>query len=145
MLANFCSISFRSNMEGTTMTASPHPSPAPRAPGHRAGPPTGLPTPQPYAGAAQIHVPAPPDPLPELTLDDLYAMLTDRRAAVHQEIADLIAAGEPIAVPADAVFLCELLGLVVDLHTGVICAYEDEYVTPRMPLSDLRKIIDAGA
>ncbi len=67
------------------------------------------------------------DPGPEprtdagpLTIHHVFALLNAHRAAVHETLQELRASGAPVSVPFDAVFLCELAGLVVDLQTGAI-------------------------
>lgn len=55
-----------------------------------------------------------------LTIHHVFTLLNAHRAAVHEALQELRASGAPVNVPFDAVFLCELAGLVVDLQTGAI-------------------------
>ncbi len=66
------------------------------------------------------------------TIHDLYPLLTDYRAAVHEALQELRAAGGVVAVPFDAIFLCELMGLVIDPATGAIVGWADEQVGPKL-------------
>ena len=62
------------------------------------------------------------------TVSDLLPILQELRAAVHQDLQELRASGVPVAVPFDAIFVCELLGLVVDVASGEITGWADERV-----------------
>ena len=62
------------------------------------------------------------------TVSDLLPILQELRAAVHQDLQELRATGVPVSVPFDAVFVCELLGLVLDLASGQITGWADERV-----------------
>ena len=61
------------------------------------------------------------------TVSDLLPILQELRA-VHQDLQELRATGVPVSVPFDAVFVCELLGLVLDLASGQITGWADERV-----------------
>ena len=70
---------------------------------------------------------------PLFTVSDLLPILQELRAAVHQDLQELRASGAPVAVPFDAVFVCELLGLVLDVASGEITGWADERVRLREP------------
>jgi hypothetical protein len=72
--------------------------------------------------------------LPPLTIHDVYRMLLDHRAAVHEALQELRASGTAVNVPFDAVFLCELAGLVVDLETGQVTGMAEDRVAPTAEL-----------
>ena len=65
-----------------------------------------------------------------LTIQEVYTFFLEHRAAVHASLAELRAAGAAVNVPYDAVFLCELAGLVVDLETGLVDGLADGLVAP---------------
>jgi len=67
------------------------------------------------------------------TVSDLLPILQELRATVHQDLQELRASGAPVAVPFDAVFVCELLGLVLDVASGEITGWADERVRLRAP------------
>lgn len=66
------------------------------------------------------------------TIHDLYPLLIDYRAAVHEALQELRAAGGVVVVPFDAIFLCELMGLVIDPATGAIVGWADDRVGPKL-------------
>lgn len=78
------------------------------------------------AGAASTPVVA----FEPISVQEVYNLLIERRAAVHAELQELRVQGEPVNVPFDAVFLCELAGLVLDLETGLVAGIADDYVAP---------------
>ena len=65
-----------------------------------------------------------------LTIEEVYACFLEHRAAVHASLEEHRAGGAPVNVPYDAVFLCELAGLVVDLDTGLVDGLADGLVAP---------------
>jgi len=67
------------------------------------------------------------------TVSDLLPILQEHRAAVHQDLQELRVDGAVVNVPFDAVFVCELLGLVLDVATGEITGWADERVRLRSP------------
>ncbi|MFN8463894.1 MAG: hypothetical protein U0X20_00025 [Caldilineaceae bacterium] len=69
-------------------------------------------------------------PVNALTIHEVYACFIEHRAAVHASLAEQRAAGVPVNVPDDAVFMCELAGLVVDLETGLIDGLAGDLVAP---------------
>ena len=77
-----------------------------------------------------------------LTIHEVYVCFIEHRAAVHASLAEQRAAGVPVNVPDDAVFLCELAGLVVDLETGLIDGLAGDLVAPIPALRS--RLADAG-
>lgn len=65
-----------------------------------------------------------------LTISEVYKYFLEHRAAVHEALQEHRAAGTVVNVPFDAVFLCELAGLVVDLETGLVDALANGHVAP---------------
>lgn len=55
-----------------------------------------------------------------MTVWQVVALLEARRAKVRSEITELQGEGVAVVVDPDSLFLCELLGLVVDLESGQI-------------------------
>ncbi|MCE7986113.1 MAG: hypothetical protein DYG89_33465 [Caldilinea sp. CFX5] len=55
-----------------------------------------------------------------MTVWQVVALLEARRAKVRSEITELQGEGVAVVVDADSLFLCELLGLVVDLESGQV-------------------------
>jgi hypothetical protein len=71
-----------------------------------------------------------------LSIHEVYRYFLERRAAVHADLQELRAAGQPVNVPFDAVFLCEVAGLVLDLETGFVDGLAEERVAPIPALLD---------
>ena len=69
-------------------------------------------------------------PVEALTIEEVYGYFLAHRAAVHASLEEHRLAGAPLNVPYDAVFLCELAGLVVDLDTGLVDGLADGLVVP---------------
>lgn len=67
------------------------------------------------------------------TVSDLLPILQELRAGIHQDLQELRASGAAVNVTFDAVFVCELLGLVLDVATGEITGWADERVRLRAP------------
>jgi len=66
------------------------------------------------------------------TIHDLFPLFQAHRTAVHTELQELQRSGVPVPAPFDAIFLCELVGLVVDLPTGEIVGWVDEDAGPKL-------------
>lgn len=79
------------------------------------------------------------------TIHELYPILRDYRAAVHEALQELHAAGGVVNVPFDAIFVCELMGLVVDLATGVITGWADERIGPALAPKAIADRVPMGA
>jgi hypothetical protein len=71
-----------------------------------------------------------------LTISEVYKYFLEHRAAVHEALQEQRAAGTAVNVPFDAVFLCELAGLVVDLETGLVDGLANGHVAPIGALRD---------
>ncbi|MEZ4860267.1 MAG: hypothetical protein R3C14_03140 [Caldilineaceae bacterium] len=67
-----------------------------------------------------------------MTVWQVVALLEARRAKVRSEITELQGEGVAIVVDPDSLFLCELLGLVVDLEDGQVLNVtpDDRFTTP---------------
>jgi ABC-type amino acid transport substrate-binding protein len=66
-----------------------------------------------------------------LTYEAVLQILNEWRQAIQREIDAVRADGDIINVPLDAIFLCELLGLTVNLQSGEIDAIAgDRVVAP---------------
>jgi hypothetical protein len=65
-----------------------------------------------------------------LTYQDVLQVLHERRAAIQRGLDVVRASGDIINVPLDAIFLCELLGLTVNLQSGEIDAIADDQIVP---------------
>ena len=63
-----------------------------------------------------------------MTVWEILAVLEAKRTMIRSEVYELKSEGASVVVDADAVFLCELAGLVVDLGTGKIVGTADERV-----------------
>ncbi len=63
-----------------------------------------------------------------MTVWQVVAWLEAKRAKVRSEIAELQGEGVKVVVDPELLFLCELLGLVVELETGQITGVADERV-----------------
>lgn len=88
-----------------------------------------------------------PEPEPEpagrpLTIQDVYGLLNEHRAAVHEALQELRVSGAAVNVPFDAVFLCELAGLVVDLQSGAILGVAEGRAPA--PVPGLRRRLAGG-
>jgi len=80
-----------------------------------------------------------------LTFYDVIFELNQRRAEVRAEVEELRAAGVPVVVPADALFLCELAGYVVDLGTGALVGSADDRATGKPAIAGLCTRVAEGA
>lgn len=78
--------------------------------------------------------------MPAFTVHDLFPLLQAQRAAVHEALQEHRAAGGDVNVPFDAVFICELIGLVVNPATGEITGWADERVRLRAPKSLVNRV-----
>lgn len=78
------------------------------------------------------------------TVSDLLPILQDIRAGIHQDLQELRASGAAVNVTFDAVFVCELLGLVLDVATGEITGWADERVRLRAPKVLISRVPDAA-
>lgn len=78
------------------------------------------------------------------TVSDLLPILQDIRAGIHQDLQELRASGAAVNVTFDAVFVCELLGLVLDVATGEITGWADERVRLRAPKVLKSRVPDAA-
>lgn len=64
-----------------------------------------------------------------MTVWQVVALLEARRAKVRSEITELQGEGVAVVVDPDSIFLCELLGLVVDLEDGEVTGFAEERFT----------------
>jgi hypothetical protein len=55
-----------------------------------------------------------------MTVWQVVALLEAKRAKVRSEITELQGEGVAVVVDPDSLFLCELLGLMVDLESGQV-------------------------
>lgn len=78
--------------------------------------------------------------MPAFTVHDLFPLLQAQRAAVHEAMQEHRSAGGEVAVPFDAIFICELIGLVVDPASGEITGWADERVRLRAPQSLVSRV-----
>jgi hypothetical protein len=64
-----------------------------------------------------------------MTVWQVVALLEAKRAKVRSEITELQGEGVAVVVDPDSLFLCELLGLVVDLEDGEVIGLAEERFT----------------
>lgn len=61
-----------------------------------------------------------------MTVWQVVALLEAKRAKLRSEITELQGDGVAVVVDPDSLFLCELLGLVIDLESGQVLGFANE-------------------
>ena len=61
-----------------------------------------------------------------MTVWQVVALLEAKRAKLRSEITELQGDGVAVVVDPDSLFLCELLGLVIDVESGHVLGFANE-------------------